>query len=131
LNPDGGGAFLQVTGLVDRQHRIRGGKVLDDVAADVVADRVGVPDRPGQQMLHPVRAGLTGVFGDRPTVLPGQFGQQPGDERPDPPPRLHPSEPGRDPAHQLVEHQLPGGRGRVYALARGHRGIIQSPHNPG
>jgi hypothetical protein len=31
--------------------------------------------------------------------------------------------------HQLVEHRLPPAK--VYALACGHRRIVQSPHNPG
>jgi hypothetical protein len=74
-----------------------------EIATDVVADGVGIPDRPGQQMLHAVRAGFPGMLGERPAVLPRQLGQQPGDERPDPPPRLHPSEPAGDPAQQLVD----------------------------
>ena len=100
-----------------------------EIATDVVADGVGIPDRPGQQMLHAVRAGFPGMLGERPAVLPRQLGQQPGDERPDPPPRLHPSEPAGDPAQQLVEPHLPVGR--VYALARRHCGIVWSRHNPG
>ena len=132
LPPDRGGALLQITGLVHHQDRVRVGELLNDVAADVVADRVGVPDRPGQQMLHAVRAGLASVFGDRPAVLPRQLSQQPDHERPDPPPRLHPSEPRRHPAHQLFEHHLPpdGVHGLVYAPVRAHRRTVWSRHNP-
>jgi hypothetical protein len=49
--------------------------VLDQVVADVVADGVLVPDRPGQQVLQAVRAVLAGVLGDRPAVLAGQVSQ--------------------------------------------------------
>jgi hypothetical protein len=42
--------------------------------------------------------------------------------------RLDPTEPVRDPAHQLIEPAQPPVR--VYAEARGHREIILSPHNP-
>lgn len=35
---------------------------------------------------------------------------------------------GRDPRHQPIELRLP--TTRVYALARGHREISLSPHNP-
>jgi len=44
--------------------------MLDHVAAQVVADRLVVPDGPGQQVLHPIRGGLTGVLGNGPTVRP-------------------------------------------------------------
>ena len=44
------------------------------------------------------------------------------------PPRLHPAEPARDPAHQLIEQPRPPGR--VYAGLSGHRTVIESPYNP-
>jgi hypothetical protein len=87
------GALLDVAGLVDHQHGLRVGQVLHDVVAQVIAYRVGVPHRAGQQMLHPVRAGFPGVLGDRPAVHPWQPGQQAEHERPRSPTRLHPGEP--------------------------------------
>jgi hypothetical protein len=101
--------------------------MLDHVAAQVVADRLVVPGGPGQQVLHPIRGGLTGVLGNGPTVRPRQPRQQPEHEGPGPPPRLYPREPGPDPAHQLIEGMLPAIR--AYAVARGHRTIIQCRHN--
>lgn len=43
-------------------------------------------------------------------------------------PGLNSPEPARDPGHDLVEHRPP--TGRVYAVARSHRTIFRSPHNP-
>jgi hypothetical protein len=45
------GALLEITGLVDDQHRLRVAEGLDQVGADVVADPVVVPHRPAQQVL--------------------------------------------------------------------------------
>jgi hypothetical protein len=79
-------------------------------------------------MLHPARRPVTGMLGDRPAVLPRQISQQSQHERPSPPPRLHPAEPARDLAHQLIEQPRPPAG--VYAVASGHRTVIESPHNP-
>jgi hypothetical protein len=92
------GALLEVAGLVDHQDRARASQVLDQVAADVVADGVVVPDRPGQQVLQAVRGGIPCVLGDRPAVLAGQVSQQPEHERPGMPSGLHPAKPASDPA---------------------------------
>lgn len=46
LNPDRGGARLQVAGLVHDQHRPRVGEPGDHVDTHVVPDRISVPDRP-------------------------------------------------------------------------------------
>jgi hypothetical protein len=129
LHPNGGGAVLEVAGLVDDQHRPRVAQVLDEVAADVIAQGVGIPDRPGEQVLHPVRGGIAGVFGDRPAVLSWQVGQQAAHERPGPLAKIHPGEPTCDPAHHLVEQLLPPGRIYLYAVACGHRLILGCRHN--
>jgi hypothetical protein len=102
--------------------------VVDDEAAQVITHAIGVPARPGQQMLHPVRCGIPGMLSDRPAVLPWQVSQQPQHEHPCPPPGLNPGKPACDLAHQVIEHVLPPGK--VYAMASGHRKIIKSRHNP-
>ena len=102
--------------------------MLRDVAAQVIADAVGVPPGPRQQVLHPVRRGIPGLLGDRPAVLARQLGQQAQHERPRPAPRLHPAETRADPEHQLIECPEPAVR--VYAVASGHRKIVMSPHKP-
>ena len=84
--------------------------MLHDIGAHVVADPVVVPHRPTQQVLHPIRAGIAGMLGDRPAVLTWQLRQQPKHERPGPPAWLHPAEPARDPAQQLLQPRLPSGR---------------------
>jgi len=105
--------------------------MLHQVAADVIAQRVLIPHRPTKQVLHPIRAGVADVLGDRPAVLAWQVGQQPAHERLGPPARLHPRESARDPAQQLVEQLLPVGRVDGYAVAYGHRLIFGCPHNTG
>jgi len=72
LDPNGSGALLEIAGLVHHQHRLGVAKVLDEVGAHIIADRIVVPHRPGEQMLHPVGAGVSGVLGDRPAVLAWQ-----------------------------------------------------------
>jgi hypothetical protein len=67
LNPDGVLALLQIAGLVHDQHRVRFAEVIGDEPAQVRGHPVGVPDRPAQQVLHRVRAGLPDVLGDAPT----------------------------------------------------------------
>jgi len=129
LDPNRGGALLEVAGLVHHQHRVILAQVLDHIVADVVADRVVVPHRPGEQVLHSVRAGIAGLLGDRPAVLARQVGQQPQHERPGPPSGLHPAKPTRDPAQQLLQAGLPPRRG--CAVACGHRLISGCPHNTG
>jgi hypothetical protein len=85
----------------------------------------------GWERLHPIRAGVAGVLGDRPAVLAWQVGQQPAHERLGPPPQIHPAEPTCDPAQQLVEQLLPAGGVDVYAVACGHRLIFGCPHTTG
>jgi hypothetical protein len=126
LHPDRAAALLQIPGLVDHQHRAGIGEVLDDVAAQILCDPVGVPDRPGQQMLHAIGRAVAGVLGDRPAVLPRQVGKQCQQEPADPPPRLDPAEPTADPIQQLIDPCLPAGR--PYPDTRGRRGMLRSPH---
>ena len=90
-------------------------QVLGDVPEQVVADGVGVPVGPGEQVLHPIRGGLPEVLGELPSVLPPGLAQQPTDVPGRPPPGLAPGEPPADPlAHrgQLVGPlgDLPGRR---------------------
>jgi hypothetical protein len=79
-------------------------------------------------MLHPIRRGLAGVLGDRPAIRPRQPREQAEHQPADSTSRLDPTEPVRDPTHQLIEPTQPPVR--VYPEVRGHRQIILSPHNP-
>jgi hypothetical protein len=54
--------------------------------------RGGVPDRPAEQPLHPVRRPVSGPFGQRPAVPPGQIAHQRGGVLARLQPRLHPAE---------------------------------------
>jgi hypothetical protein len=126
LHPDAVSAFLQVTGLVDHQHRARVAERVDDVAAHVVADRVSVPRRTAEQMLQPIGRGITTMLGDRPAVLAIQPGQHPQHQRGRMPHRLVTSEPPRDPIKHRAERRLPPAR--IYAVRRGHRGVLVAPH---
>jgi len=55
LDTDGVGALLHVAGLVDHQHRLVVVQMLHHVVTHVVADLVGVPLGPPEQVLHAVR----------------------------------------------------------------------------
>jgi hypothetical protein len=129
LHAHGGGALLEIAGLVDDQHRLWVAQVLDEIGAHVVADRVVVPHRPSEQVLHPIRARIPGVLGDRPAVLARQVRQQSAHKRPSPPPQIHPTKPSRDPAQQLLQPCLPPRRVYLYAVACGHRPIFGCRHN--
>ncbi len=127
LDADGRRALLQIARLVDHEHRLVVGEVLDDVGAHVIADRVGVPLRTVQQVLHAVRGRVARMLGQRPAVLPRQVRQQSEHQRGCATSGFDPSEPARHAAHQLVEHRPPPGR--HYAVTRGHRLIFVCPHN--
>jgi hypothetical protein len=131
LHPNGRRPLLEVPGLVDHQDRLGVAQVLDHQGAHVVADRVVVPHRPGQQVLHPVRVGSPVCSAIVQQFLRGRSASNPSTNAPGPPPQLHPSKPARDPAHHLVEQLLPPGRFHGYAVARGHRLSFGRAHNTG
>ncbi|GAA4681866.1 hypothetical protein GCM10023215_14670 [Pseudonocardia yuanmonensis] len=106
---------------------VRFAEVLDHEPAQFRGDPVGVPAGPVEQVLHPVRAGLPGVFGDAPTVLAGQLGEHPAHEPGDALPGVDPAEPTGDPVEEPTFPHRP--RTGLQAVARGHR-IVLSPHNP-
>jgi hypothetical protein len=54
-----------VAGLIDHQHRVGVVELPGHVLAQVVADAVGVPYRPAQQVLHAVRIAVAGYVWDR------------------------------------------------------------------
>jgi hypothetical protein len=103
--------------------------VLDDVVPDLIADRVLVPDRTAQQVLHAIGGRIPGVLSQRPAVLAGQLGQPPAHERGCSPPGFHPSEVAGDTAQQLIQGLLPAGE--VDAWACGHRLIFGCLHSAG
>jgi hypothetical protein len=69
LHPDGVSALLQITGLVDDEHRLGRTEVLHNVAAQVLTHSVVVPHSPAQQVLQTLRGGVSNVLSDRPAVL--------------------------------------------------------------
>jgi len=128
LHPHRPGALLQEPGLITDQHPARIAEPPGYEAAQVIADRIGVPGRGAQQPLHRLRILVTGLLRQLPAVLPLHRRQQPQHELPRRAPRLRPAEPARDKGHQLIEQHPP--TGGVYAVASGHRIIIGRRHNP-
>jgi hypothetical protein len=98
------------------------------IRAHIIAKTIGVQASRPQQPLHRLRTLKTGMLGQPPAVLPLDRRQQPPHERPRRTPRLHPREPVRHPAHQLIELRPPPAR--IYATTSGHYAIFSSPHNP-
>jgi hypothetical protein len=102
--------------------------VVDDVAADLIAQGVGVPAGASQQALHRPRTGVASVLGQPPAVLALGAGEQSEQVGAGSGARLHPPEQAGDPGHGLVERRPPAGT--VYAMACGQGTIFESPHSP-
>jgi hypothetical protein len=69
-------ALLEKAGLVDDQHPRVVRQPVDDVGAQIVAHRIGVPGGTPQQVLHAVRRGVPRHFGHLPAVLALGDGKQ-------------------------------------------------------
>jgi hypothetical protein len=98
LHPNGVLALLQIAGLVHDQHRVQLPEVIGDEPAQIRGHTVGVPDRPVEQVLHPVRRASARVLGDAPTRLTRQLREQPAHEPGEMLSGLHPREPAGDPS---------------------------------
>jgi hypothetical protein len=126
LHPDRVLALLQIARLINHEDRIRLGERVDNVAAQVITHRLGVPARSSKQMLQPVRSQVTAMLGDRPAVLALQPAQHPEHQPARVSQRLVAREPRRDPIdHLAVRHPPPA---RIYAVCRGHRGDLVVRH---
>src|SRR4029079_4636262 len=69
LYPGRLGALLEEAGLVNDQHPVGVAEVGQDVLAQVVADRVGVPVGTAEQVLDAVGGGVAETLGPLPGVL--------------------------------------------------------------
>jgi hypothetical protein len=131
-------ALLDLAGLIDRPDRqaaaaagAGGGLVQpgNSEPAHHFHHRDGVPDRPGEQPLHPVRGPVPGPLGQRPAVTPGQIAHQRGRVLARLQPRLHPHETGPQQFQQLSAFPpaqadaYPGGSSRLRMCCR-HKRII-------
>lgn len=75
LHPDRLDTLLDVTGLIEEHNRILVPEVVDDIPAQVITDRLGVPHSPREQVLQRVRAGVPTMLGNtRPTRRPHPAG---------------------------------------------------------
>src|SRR6476620_6850483 len=96
--------------------------MLQHILTHVITHTVGIPLGPAEQVLHAVRTRLprpprrstSSSCAAGPTAAPA------------PSPGYNPREPARYLAHQGLERLLPASS--VYALARGHRTTVKSPH---
>ena len=120
-----GGGFL-VGGLVHDEHHVTLVLACSDVRRGPV--RGGVQQLPvvdagaGQQVLHPVRAGVPGGFGQRPAVMVIEFGQQAVHHVTAGQPGFPASEARSYPGHQVIEQA--GMRGMIYAGSSGCRVVV-------
>ena len=76
----------------------------------------------GQQVLHPVRAGVPGRLGQRPAVVILQLAQQAVHHVTAGQPRVPPGEARRDLCHQVIEQSRV--RGMIYAGSSGCRVVV-------
>jgi hypothetical protein len=91
--------------------------MLADVAPQIGHHPVGVPLGASQQMLQPIRAGMTGSLGQRPAVLTPQIRDQSQHQRTQ---CLAPGKPRRGTVENLIKPHTPAFN--VYAMSRGGRG---------
>ena len=115
-------ALLHVPGFINHQNRARVTEGVDDVVTQIIANPVGVPFRPRQQMLQPV-----GVASPRCSAIVQQFLRS----SPETIPSINSAacrkrfvagKPRRDPVDHRRELGPPSIR--VYAMSRGDRGIF-------
>ena len=81
--------------------------MFDHIGPQIVAHRLRIPAHPGQEILHPVRRGIAGRFGQLPTLLPGDRREQTAQVPPSPPTRLDPAKARADPLDQRVQALSP------------------------
>jgi hypothetical protein len=127
LDASGALTLLNLAGLIDRPDgqaaaaAVAGGLVQpgDGEPAHRPHHREGVPDRPAEQPLHPVRRPVPGPLGQRPAVTSRQIAHQRGGVLARLQPRLHPSETRTQQFQQLSTFPLtqasayPGGSSRL------------------
>jgi hypothetical protein len=119
-------ALLQIPRLIDDQDPVGGAEMIDDEATQLAGDRIGVPHRAGQQLLHPPRPGLTGLLGQRPAVLRPLQAQQGQQHRAQPGPGLPAPDMPTDAFQQVIDVAAPSCG--PYSVARGHRRGVRCPH---
>ena len=96
-HPRGVGPLLEEAGLVEDQDGVGVAEGLDDVGPQVVADLLGVPVGPAQQVLDAVGGGLADLLGELPGVLALHWGQEADEISPDTVAGLAAGEPRPDP----------------------------------
>src|SRR5262249_39037022 len=112
--------------LLDPQPRVSGvPRVAHREAAHRAHRLPGIPSRPLQQPLHPVRRSVPSLLGQRPAVLARQVTEQPGDVLTGLPARLDPRETARQPTHHQLIQLFAGRRGFPYRGA-GRRPKVRS-----
>jgi hypothetical protein len=62
-------ALFQKAGFVEHQDRLRIPQMLQNIAAQLIADGLGVPQRPAQQVLEAIGRGIPADLGQLPVVL--------------------------------------------------------------
>jgi hypothetical protein len=63
-------ALFQKAGFVEHQDRLRVPQMLQNIAAQLIADGLGVPQRPAQQVLEAIGHGIPADLRQLPAVLP-------------------------------------------------------------
>ena len=62
-------AFFDEARLIDDQHGLQSPEMLNNIGAQSIAEGIGIPDRPPQQVLDAVRGGFAIAFGELPAVF--------------------------------------------------------------
>src|SRR6516165_4849239 len=99
--------LFQEASFVEHQHRLLIAQMLDHISAQIVAHQLGLPMRPGQKVLHPVRRAVACHLSQLPAVLTLRRRQQATQICPRPPTWLDPPKARPDPLHYFLESLRP------------------------
>jgi hypothetical protein len=106
-------ALLEEAGLVDDQDTVGLTEPFGHVFLQVVADLIGIPPGPVQQVLQAGRNVVADVLRELPAVLPTDGAEQPAHVVPHPPPQIDPAEPVSHPQQHLFQLKSPAIRPHI------------------
>ena len=107
LHADRLGPLLEKARFIKHQNSLVITQMLDRIAPQIIANQIGVPARPRQKLLHPVRRPIARRFGKLPAVLPFQRRHQTAKIGNHTPTRLRPQKMMPKPGAKVIQIACP------------------------